>query len=162
MKPKLNHQITSAEVRIVDPPLGIMSLSAAMQVAAESGEDLIEISPQAKPPACIIQERGRWKFEQNKKLKASKQAVSEVKTIQIRPVTDEGDLQIRARQAREFIDDGHRVKVIVKFRGRELAHPGEGEEALQRLVALVDNAQLEGQVSGLEGKQINCLLVRKK
>lgn len=162
MKPKLNHQITSAEVRIVDPPLGVLSLSEAMLVAAESGEDLIEISPTAKPPACIIQELGKWKFDQNKKLKASKQAVSETKTIQIRPVTDDGDMNTRARQAREFIDQGHRVKVIVKFRGRELAHPGEGEEALQKLVALIDNAQIEGQVSGLEGKQINCVLARKK
>lgn len=152
IKPRLNHQIRSLEVRVVDPPLGVLTHSAAMAFAAEEGLDLIEITPGATPPVCIIKELGKWKYEQAKKTKGMKQFVQEIKQIQIRPVTDVGDLTIKAKQAREFLEEGHRVRLVVRFRGRELANPEVGEDTLQRLIDAID-CEVETR-SGLDGKQI--------
>lgn len=163
-KPRLNHQIRVPEVRVVDPPLGILTHAAAMQEATESGADLIEISPNATPPVCIIMELGRWKFEQAKKDKALRAkareaaAASEVKQVQIRPVTDVGDMETKARQVREFLEDGHKVRLVVRLRGRELGHEAEAQEKLDELIAMCD-CHVE-QRSGIDNKQI-VALVRK-
>lgn len=163
MKPKLNHQIKSFEVRVTKgPETGVMTHTKAMQIAGENGMDLIEISGTATPPACVIEELGKWKYDQAKKEKASKQVVLETKTIQLRPVTEPGDLQTKARHANEFLADGHRVNVLMRFRGRELAHPEEGTEVINTFVALCTNGQLEGKISNLEGRSMTCTLVKKK
>lgn len=154
LKPRLNHQIRSAEVRVVEPQLGILTHAAAMKLAGERGADLIEISPDAKPPVCIIKELGKWKYEQAKAQK--KQFVAETKQIQIRPVTEPNDLLTKANQVKRFLEEGHRVRLVVRFRGRELAHPEEGAATLARLVALAE-CIVESQTP-LEGKQIVCLV----
>ncbi len=117
--------------------------------------DLIEISP----GICVIQELGKWKFDQAKKLKGQKQVILEVKQIQIRPVTEAGDMLTKSKQAQEFLESGHKVRIIVKFHGRELAHPGEGDAALDRMLALLE-CKIDSR-SPLEGKQIVCTVSRK-
>ncbi len=156
-KTRFNHQITSAQVRVVQPEMGVVSHTDAMRAASDAGEDLIEISPNAKPPVCIIMERGKWKYEQSKK--AVKHTTLDVKQIQIRPVTDVGDMENKARQASEFLAKGHKVRLVVRLRGRELAHEAEAQEALDRLIAMCDC--VVEQRSGLEARQI-IALVRKK
>lgn len=129
-----------------------MTHGAAMLLATEHGMDLIEIAPGAKPPVCIIQELGKWKYDQAKREKAQKQTVVETKQIQIRPVTEQHDLDFKTRQAKEFLEAGHRVRIVVKFHGRELAHPDEGNQALDRLIEALD-CKVDSR-TGLEGKQI--------
>lgn len=163
MKPKLNHQIKAIEVRVTHgPETGVMSHAKAMSVAGENGMDLIEIAPNANPPVCVIQELGKWKYDQAKKEKASKQVVLETKTIQLRPVTDTGDLQVKARHANDFLREGHRVQVVMKFLGRELAKPEIGLATMNFFVALLNEGQLDGVISRLEGRQMTCSLVKRK
>lgn len=163
MKPKLNHQIKATEVRVTQgPETGVMSHSRAMSIAGDNGMDLIEIAPNAKPPVCVIQELGKWKYDQAKKEKASKQVILETKTVQLRPVTDTGDLQVKARQANAFLKEGHRVQVVMKFRGRELAQPDVGTATMNFFVALCTEGQLDGVISRLEGRQMSCSLVKRK
>lgn len=132
-----------------------MPKAQAMLLASENGMDLIEISP----GICIIEELGKWKYDQQKKLKGQKQPASEVKQIQIRPVTEEHDMAFKTRQAKEFLEAGHKVRLVVKFRGRELAHPGEGDAALDRMIASLD-CKVDSR-TGLEGKQIIANVSRK-
>lgn len=144
------------------PEQGVMTHSQAMLVAGDNGMDLIEINPNATPPVCVIEELGKWKYDQAKKEKASRQVVYETKTLQIRPVTDDGDLGVKARQANGFLDEGHRVNVVVRLRGREMVHPEEAKETLERFIALCSSGQLDGRISELQGRQITCSLVKKK
>jgi translation initiation factor IF-3 len=164
VKPKLNHQIKSFEVRVVrGPDTGVMTHNKAMSVAGDNAMDLIEINPAANPPVCIIEELGKWKYEQSKKERASKQVVYETKTIQLRPVTDPNDLATKARQASGFLEEGHRVSVLMRFRGRELSHPEEGVELLTKFVGLcADQGQLDGSIGSLMGKTIQCTLAPRK
>lgn len=157
---RLNHQIRESEVRIVSgPETGVMSHTHAMLLAHANGMDLIEISASAKPPACIIEELGKWKYDQSKKAKAQKQPNLETKQIQIRPVTEDNDMATKAKQAQEFLEAGHKVRIIVKFHGRELAHPMEGEQALDRLLAALE-CKVDTR-SPLEGKQIIATISKK-
>jgi translation initiation factor IF-3 len=160
-KPRLNHQIRSLEVRVIDPQLGIITHSQAMAEAGELGLDLIEIASDAQPPVCIIKDLGKWKYEQAKKQKEQRQPVFETKQIQLRPVTELNDLMVKSRQITKFIEDGHRVRLVVRFRGRELAHPGEGEATLQRLVELCGAGCEVESKAGLDGKQITWTLKKR-
>lgn len=136
-----------------------MSHARAMFVANEHGMDLIEITPGTSPAVCIIEELGKWKYVQAKKVKNSRQPVVEIKQIQIRPVTEEHDLAFKTRQAKAFLEAGHQVRLVVKFRGRELAHPAEGEKALDLLISALD-CKVDSR-TGLEGKQIIANVSRK-
>lgn len=159
-KQRFNHQINSPEVRVVDgPETGVMTHSQAMLIASDHEMDLIEISPGAKPPVCVIQELGKWKYDQAKKLKGQKQFVVETKQIQIRPVTEDHDLLFKTKQAKEFLEEGHRVRIVVKFHGRELAHPDEGAKALDRMIEALD-CKVDSR-TGLEGKQMVANVSRK-
>ena len=102
---------------------------------------------------------GKWKYEQDKKAKSQKQFVVETKQVQIRPVTELNDLQTKARQIKDFLEEGHRVRVVVKYRGRELVHVDEGEATLARLVEMAD-CVIESK-AGLEGKQLTVMVKQK-
>ncbi len=160
-KLRLNHQINSPEVRIVQGPGtgSVLTHNQAMILANEHDMDLIEISPGAKPPVCIIEELGKWKYAEAKKAKGQKQAVVDTKQIQIRAVTEAHDLEHKTRQAKEFLEAGHRVRIVVKLRGRELAHPDEGNKALDAIIAVLD-CKVDSR-TGLEGKQIIANVSRK-
>lgn len=120
---RINHQIRASELRIIGPEgenLGVLSLSAALEKAEEMGVDLIEISPNAKPPICKLMDYGRYQYLENKKQKQakSKSHTVEVKTLQIKVGTGENDLALKARKATEWLKEGHRIKIDLFLPGR--------------------------------------------
>lgn len=140
--------------------LGVMSSREALQIAEGRGLDLLEIAPTATPPTCKIMDYGKWKYENKKKEKEAKkkQTVITVKEIQVRPRTDDHDLDVKIRHARRFLLDGDKVKVNLRFMGRELAHQEFGMATLKRVEkALADVAMVET-APKLEGKQAFLLL----
>ena len=155
---QLNEEITAPEVRLIGSEgeqLGIMSSEAALEIADEQGYDLVMIAPAAKPPVCKIMDYGKYRFEQTKREKEAKknQHVIEVKEIRMSPVIDENDFQTKLRAGMKFLKDGDRLKVSVRFRGRQMAHTELGREILERYaeacaeVATLDKgAKLEGRM----------------
>ncbi len=154
-------------MRVIDAEgeqAGILSREDALSLAAESGMDLVEIQPNAEPPVCRIMDFGKFKFEQQKKLQAAKkkQKQVEIKELKFRPTTDDGDYQIKLRNLRRFIEEGDKVKVTVRFRGREMAHTELGLAMTQRLEAdLGDEVTIESRPR-LEGRQMVMMLSPKK
>lgn len=144
--------------------LGILSRDEALQAAFDADLDLVEIQPNADPPVCKIMDFGKFRFEQQKKAneakKKSKQV--EIKEIKFRPTTDDGDYQIKLRNLRRFIAEGDKVKVNIRFRGRELAHTELGAAMAKRLETdLRDEVTIE-QMPRFEGRQIVMMLAPKK
>jgi translation initiation factor IF-3 len=144
--------------------LGIMSRDQALQAAFDADLDLVEIQPNADPPVCKIMDFGKFRFEQQKKAsearKKSKQV--EIKELKFRPTTDEGDYQIKLRNLRRFIAEGDKVKVNIRFRGREMAHTELGAAMAKRLEAdLQDEVTIE-QMPRFEGRQMVMMLAPKK
>jgi translation initiation factor IF-3 len=140
--------------------LGVMTAREALAIAQGRNLDLIEIAPTATPPTCKIMDYGKWKYENKKKDKAAKkkQTVITVKEIQVRPRTDEHDLNVKVRHARRFLLDGDKVKINLRFMGRELAHQEIGVKVLRRLqAALLDIAIVET-LPKMEGKQMFVLI----
>ena len=126
--------------------LGITSSREALAKAQEEGMDLVEIAPQSKPPTCKIMDYGKWKFESKKKEKQSRKSQVKivVKEIQVRPRTGEGDINIKLQKAREFLKNGCKVKVNLRFTGREMAHKELGFKVLKDIeVKLADVASIE-------------------
>lgn len=159
----MNHAIRAFEVRVIDEEgtvLGVMSPREAMSIAEARGMDLIEIAPTAKPPTCRLMDYGKWKYENKKKQVAAKkkQVVISVKEIQLRPRTDEHDLNVKLKHARRFLLDGDKVKVNLRFSGREMAHQEIGLSILNRVgVALAEIGTIEAQPK-LEGRQMFILV----
>lgn len=143
---------------------GIVSLEEAKQVAYDADLDLVEIAPQADPPVCRVMDYGKFLFEQSKKQHAArkKQKQIQVKEIKFRPGTDEGDYQIKLRNMLRFLKDGDKVKVTMRFRGREMAHPELGRNLLQRVEQdLAADGSVE-QFPRLEGRQMVMVITPKK
>jgi translation initiation factor IF-3 len=135
-----------------------------MQRAEELGIDLVEISPNAKPPVCKIMDFGKFKYREQKKAHEMKmkQKVVHLKEVKLRPVTDEHDYQIKLRNAKRFLDDGDKVKFVVQFRGREMAHQELGLNYLIRVEAdLVDDAVIESRPK-IEGRNAIMVVSPKK
>ena len=133
-------------------------------MAGELGLDLVEIQPTAEPPVCRIMDFGKFKFDQQKKAHAArkKQKQQEIKELKFRPTTDEGDYQIKIRNLRRFIGEGDKVKVTIRFRGREMAHTELGMAMAKRLQAdLVDEVIIES-FPRLEGRQMVMMVAPKK
>lgn len=119
---------------------GIMSVPQALSLAEDAGLDLIEVAAQAKPPTCKIMDYGKWKYENKKKTVAAKkkQAVISIKEIQVRPRTDEHDLQVKMKHATRFLLDGSKVKVNLRFSGREMAHQDLGLQVLEKVIKMLE------------------------
>ncbi len=153
---QINEEIRDKEVRLISEAgeqLGIMSAADALNIAIEKDLDLVKISPNAVPPVCKIMDYGKYRFEQIKREKEAKknQRVIEIKEVRMSPSIDVNDFNVKLRNAQKFLKDGDRVKVTVRFRGREMAHTEIGEELLKKFaeqcgeIATVDkNAKLEG------------------
>ncbi|SRR5690554_2210026 len=144
--------------------LGVLSRDEALSLAEEAGLDLVEIQPNADPPVCKIMDFGKFRFEQQKKASEAKkkQKQVEIKEVKFRPVTDSGDYQIKMRNMRRFLADGDRIKVVVRFRGREMAHTELGMAMTQRIEAdLKDDAVVE-QRPKMEGRQMIMMIAPKK
>ena len=143
--------------------LGVVKIEEAIRIASGKGLDLVEISPTAEPPVCKVMDFGKYKFELRRKKQESKkkQHVVQLKEVKIRPTTDKHDYDVKVRSIHRFIDDGDKVKISLKFRGREVTHDEIGMEVMQRIkvdTSSVAKTELEPR---MEGKQIIMILAPK-
>ncbi len=157
--PRVNDEISVPNVRLIDEKgeqVGIVELEDALDRAFDAGLDLVEVAGTADPPVCKILDVGKLKYqEQKKKTEArKKQKVIEVKEIKMRPNIDQHDYDVKMRNARRFIDDGDKVKVTLRFRGRELAHPELGMKVLERVRDELDEVTKVEQMPTMEGRQM--------
>jgi translation initiation factor IF-3 len=144
--------------------VGVLSREEALALAEESAMDLVEIQPTADPPVCRIMDFGKFKFEAQKKANAAKkkQKQVEIKELKFRPVTDEGDYQIKMRNIRRFLEEGDKVKINIRFRGREMSHQELGREMATRIeTELGDEIVIESRPR-LEGRQMVMMIAPKK
>jgi translation initiation factor IF-3 len=154
-------------VRVIDKEgeqAGIMTSEEALALAQEAGMDLVEIAPNAEPPVCRIMDYGKFRFEQAKKQQAAKkkQKVTQVKEVKFRPGTEEADYQVKMRNVRRFIDDGDKVKVTLRFRGREMAHQELGRDMLERIRDDMAEETVVEQFPKMEGRQMVMLISPKR
>jgi translation initiation factor IF-3 len=150
------------EIRVVDDEgqIGIMDIDSALNLAGERDLDLVEISPQADPPVCKIMDYRKYKFEKNKKLRKAKkqQTTLTIKEIRMRPMIDDHDYEFKKRSVRKFIAHGDKVKVTIRFRGREFNRQDLGASVLDRLASeLEDVAKVESQPR-MDGRQMVMVL----
>lgn len=141
-----------------------MTPARGMELAVEAGLDLVEISPNANPPVCKIMDFGKFKYEQQKRESEArkKQKIIEIKEIKFRPNTDTHDYDVKMRSIRKFLDEGDKVKVTLRFRGREMAHLQLGRELLERVAAdLQDEAKVEN-MPKMEGRQMIMMIAPAK
>lgn len=165
---KINEAISAPELRVMidttNEQLGVISRADALAKALELGVDLVEISANANPPVCKIMDYGKFKYREQKRIHEMKmrQKQVHVKEIKLRPVTDDHDYQIKLRNAKRFLEEGDKVKFIVQFRGREMAHQELGLNYLTRAQAdLVDEVAIE-QAPKLEGRHAIMIVAPKK
>ncbi|MBF7072973.1 translation initiation factor IF-3 [Glaciecola sp. MH2013] len=167
-KARINDEITGTEVRLIGKDgeqAGIVTLSEAQSIALEASLDLVEISPNAKPPVCKVMDYGKFLFEKSKEQKEQKkkQKQIQVKEIKFRPGTDEGDYQVKLRNLRRFLEGGDKAKVTIRFRGREMAHQEIGIDLLNRVKKdLEDIANCESFPNRVEGRQMIMVLAPLK
>ena len=164
---RINEQIDVPEVRLIDDAgemLGVVSLREAMARAEDAGLDLVEVSPTAQPPVCKILDYGKFKYEAQKKANAArkKQRVIEVKEIKMRPSIDDNDYNIKMRKIFSFLEEGDKVKVTMRFRGRELAHQDIAMRVLTRVRDQVGELAKVEQFPRMEGRQMVMVMAPSK
>ena len=144
--------------------IGIRSIEDAIALAEEAGMDLVEIAPQAAPPVCRIMDWGKFRFEESKKQQAQrkKQKQIQVKEVKFRPGTDDHDYDVKMRNLRRFIEEGNKVKVTLRFRGREMAHQDLGRDLLKRVEGDMSEEVTVEQFPRMEGRQMIMMLSPKK
>ncbi len=155
--------IRAREVRVIDEDgaqLGIMPTDEALRLAAERSLDLVEVAPDAKPPVCRVMDYGKYKYQQSKRLQQAKkkQKIISVKEIKLRPKTEEHDYQFKTQHIRRFLQDGHKAKVTVMFRGREMAHVELGRRMLDRIAADMEDLAVVEQIPKQEGRNMTMVL----
>ena len=163
----INEQIKAKEVQLIDDEgykKGAISLQRALEIAYEKKLDLVLVAPNAKPPVCKIMNYGKYKFEQSKREKEArkKQKVAEVKEIRITPNIEQHDFEFKAKNARKFIEDGNKVKITVRFRGRELNYVKLGEENLNQFIEELSDISVVEKKPILEGKNMFIILAKKE
>lgn len=163
----INEQIRDKEVRVVSETgeqLGIMSSKEAMKMAEAAGVDLIKIAPTAKPPVCKIMDYGKFRYEQSRREKEAKkkQRVIEIKEVRLSPNIDTNDLNTKANMARKFLTKGDKVKVTLRFRGRELAHVDNGKEILKAFAELLSDVAVIDKPAKFEGRSMIMFLAEKR
>lgn len=161
-----NHQIKDKSIRLIDSEgnnKGVVNTKNALYEARELGLDLVVVSDKSTPPVCKILDFSKYKYElkKQKKLQLKKQRESkvELKEIQLRPVTDDNDINVKVNKINEFISDGHKVKIVVKFRGRELAFKDQGFGMLDTIIERSDNTKFESKPS-FNGRNLIVILVK--
>ena len=163
----INEQIRDKEVRVIgidNEQLGVMGIKEAMQLAEEAGVDLIKIAPTAKPPVCRIMDYGKFKYEQTRREKENKkkQKTIETKEVRLSPNIDTNDLNTKANMARKFITKGDKVKVTLRFRGRELAHVNSSKTILDEFAELLSDVAVVDKPAKLEGRSMVMFLTQKR
>lgn len=160
---RTNQMIRVREVRLVDEngeQMGVVPTPDALRLAEEKGLDLVEVAPQARPPVCKILDYGKYKFELEKKNRESKkrQKLVKMKEIRMQPKIEEHDLAFKAKHIHEFLDEGNKVKVTVRFRGRELAHTDRGRMVLDRVLGLLGPGVSVDRPPAMEGRFMSMIL----
>ena len=163
----INEQIRDKEVRVIGEDgeqLGIMSSRDAMKLAEEAGVDLVKIAPTAKPPVCRIVDYGKFRYEQTRKEKDAKkkQKVMEVKEIRLSPNIDTNDLNTKTNAARKFLSKGDKVKVTLRFRGREMAHMASSKHILEDFAEVLADIAVIDKAPKVEGRSMTMFLTQKK
>lgn len=163
---QINEEIRDKEVRVIDSDgtqLGIMPIAEAMRLADEKNTDLVKIAPQAKPPVCKIMDYGKYRFEQAKREKEAKknQRVIEIKEVRLSLNIDTHDFETKANQAIKFLKGGNRVKVSIRFRGREMAHPENGLVTMSKFAEAVSEYGTVEKLAKLEGRSMLMFIAAK-
>lgn len=163
---RINEMIRVREVRLIDDEgsqMGIVPTLEALRMAKDKGLDLVEVSPNANPPVCKILDFGKYRFEQEKKLRDSKknQKVLKFKEIRMQPKIGSGDLDTKAKHVQEFLDDGAKVKVTIRFRGRELAHTDLGFGVLQEVLKRLTSEYVVEKQPAMDGKTMSMTICAK-
>jgi len=161
--PNINHEIRADEIRVVGADgemAGVMSVDEGVKLAEAAGLDLVEVSPNAKPPVCKILDYGKYKYEQQKKASEArkKQKTADVKEVKIRPGIEEHDYQVKMKNARKFLSNGDKVKVTMRFRGREMAHQQIGMDVLKRMIEELNDVGKVDLEPKMEGRQMIMVL----
>ena len=164
--PRVNEEIRVPQVRLIDEEgemQGVMTAREAQSRAFAVGLDLVEISPNAEPPVCKILDYGKFKYEQQKKKNEAKkkQKIVEIKEVKVRPNIDENDYQVKLRAMKGFIEEGDKVKVTLRFRGREMAHQDIGVRVLERIRGDLEAATKVEQMPRMEMRQMVMVLSPK-
>lgn len=160
---RINEDIRVKEIRLIDDEgeqKGILSHSEALKMAQDAGLDLVEVAPQSKPPVCKILDYGKYKFEQEKKIKESKkkQKLIKLKEIRMQPKIEKHDLAFKAKHVKEFLENGNKVKVTIRFRGRELAHTELGRVVLDNVLLLLEGSYVIDKKPSMEGRFMSMIL----
>ena len=163
---QLNEEIRDKEIRLISDSgeqLGIMSAQDALQLAEEQGLDLVKISPNAVPPVCKIMDYGKFRFEQTKREKEARknQRVVEIKEVRMSPSIDVNDFNVKLRSAQKFLGEGNRVKVTVRFRGREMAHTEIGQDLLVKFADECSETAVLDKEPKMEGRHMSIFLSPK-
>ncbi len=166
MGPRVNEQIEAEKVRVVNADgemVGVISKEEGIEIAFEAGLDLVEVSPNADPPVCKVLDYGKYKYEAQKKANEArkKQKVIDVKEIKMRPGIDEHDYQVKMRSVLRFLDEGDKVKMTIRFRGREMAHQELGMKVLDRVREDVDELAKVEQFPKSEGRLMTMVIAPK-
>lgn len=163
----INEQIRDKEVRLLGEEgeqLGVVSISEAMRLADEAGLDLVKIAPTAKPPVCKIVDYGKYKYELARKEKEAKkkQKVIEIKEIRLSPNIDTNDLNTKINAAKKFISKGDKVKITLRFRGREMAHMGSSKHILDDFAESISDVAVIEKAPKIEGRSMTMFLTEKR
>ncbi len=163
---RINEAIRAGEVRLVSgngDEQSIIPLREALAKAVESGLDLVEISPNAKPPVCRIMDYGKYRFEQIKREKESKknQNIIQLKEVKLRPNIEEHDFETKSRNAERFLKDGDKVKLTIMFRGREITHPELGRVLCNKMVERLSEIAVVERPAKIEGKNMTVIFAPK-
>lgn len=163
----MNERIRVREVRLIGEngeQLGILPTPEALQAARDRGLDLVEVAPSAVPPVCRLLDYGRFKYEQEKKDREARknQKIVLLKEVRVRPKTDEHDLEFKSKQVERFIEDGDKVKVTLRFRGREMAHPNLGRQLLDDVAERVKHVAIVERMPLMEGNTMTMILAKGK
>ncbi len=164
--PRVNQQIAADPVRVVNADgemVGVIPLKQGLEIAFQAGLDLVEVSPNASPPVCKVLDYGKYKYETQKKANEArkKQKVIDVKEIKMRPGIDEHDYQVKMRSVRRFLDEGDKVKMTIRFRGREMAHQELGMKVLDRIRTDIEAEAKVEQTPRTEGRMMTMVLAPK-
>ncbi|MBU0928679.1 MAG: translation initiation factor IF-3 [Spirochaetes bacterium] len=163
---RTNDQIRVREVRLIDDAgeqKGVLPTAEALRMAKELGLDLVEIAPQSNPPVCKILDYGKFKFEQEKKLKDNRkhQKIVKIKEVRMQPKIDDHDLDFKSKHVRGFLLEGNKVKVTIRFRGRELAHTEIGEDVLKSVLTKIEGLYVMESPPRMEGRFMSMMLIPK-
>ena len=163
----INEQIRDREVRLIGEDgeqLGIMSAREAMKIAMEAELDLVKIAPTAKPPVCKIIDYGKYKYEQTRKEKEAKkkQRTVEIKEVRLSPNIDTNDLNTKVNNAKKFISKGNKVKVTLRFRGREMSHVQQSRHILDDFAEMLSDIAVVEKAAKLEGRNMSMVLTEKR